>query len=421
MSVKKTVLYILALTLVISSMSIMTGIAAESKIDMFGAEAAKDGSRFKNTGEGTVAVQLNVTGGKFVGLVVPSWYSAPSSTIITLHKWDTDYTKTINSAPIFADLIVDDENTGWIDPGQHDFTVKFERAFAEGKYLLVYRKSEGEPLHIPTRSVNNNSVAYFNGTVYENVSYQVSCLIDAQAALNETPNIKVNPSNIVYPAYGTGASSDGESFLPAINYDTIGHYFKVTEGRLTGFVINSLFLDYETANIEIKVYKWKTDYTTTLKETPVFDKTFEATFNGVYKDFKMEFERAYAEGEYLVIIYSEDGLKLWSHAQKDGVVTYLNDEPYEGGTIKVSYIANKDIELDERPVVASTPEPTKEPTSTPEKTATSVPTATPNATDDKDTGDKSTLGNNIIVIVVVVVVIAVAVVLIIILKGKRNK
>lgn len=333
--------------------------AAESIVKMYSEEAAPDGSRFKNTDEGEAAALLDVKGGKFVGLVIPSWYDPPTSTVILVYKWDKDYKTTLSKKPIYTDKLDDLSNTGWVDPGEKDFRVDFERAFAEGKYLLVFRKSAHRPLHIPTHAAYADSVAYFNGSVYENVSYRISCIVDPDAELNEEPNLKIEESEFVIAAYGDGGSTDGESYFSVANYDSVGQKVSVTEGKFVGFVINSLFLQEGHAEINFKVFEWKGNYADTVKEEPIYYTAIEAETGGPgdHPDYRIDFGKAFAEGEYLVLFESEDGLCLWSHGKKAGITSFMDGQEYTHGTFKLSYIVDIYAELDTEPETEIPTEP----------------------------------------------------------------
>jgi major membrane immunogen (membrane-anchored lipoprotein) len=62
---KKSIL--IALVIVLCAVSYLGICASESIVKMHIDDPAPDGSRFKNTDEGVVAVMLDVKGGKFVG------------------------------------------------------------------------------------------------------------------------------------------------------------------------------------------------------------------------------------------------------------------------------------------------------------------------------------------------------------------
>ncbi len=421
---KKTTRLILLSLVLILCLAPFEGLHAEqSVIKMYNDEAAPDGSRFKNTGEGIVAVRLNVKGGKFVGLVVPSWYAAPMSTALILYKWDTDYGTTISGSPIFSDMIEDSVSQGWVDPGEADFTVDFNRAFAEGEYLLVYYRLSGNPLHIPTHAAHPDSIAYFDQEVYENVSYRVSCIVDPAAELNEEPNNNIDSQEVIIAAYGNGPSADGLSYISVGNYASVAHKFTVKNGKFTGIVFNDLFLEAGYGEIELKVYKWKDDYNTTTSQTPIYHNIIEAESGGPgqYENFYVRFDRAYALGDYLIEISCYDGLNLWAHATKEGVTSYLDGEVYEEGTLKIDIIENLFAELDERPVYTPEPTETPEPTPTVESTPTQTAAETekPGETDKK--GEKDSGNTGIIIGVAVVAVIAVAAIVYIIIRNSKGR
>jgi hypothetical protein len=343
------------------------------------------------------------------------------STALILYKWDTDYRTTISGSPIFSDMIEDSVSQGWVNPGEADFTVDFDRAFAEGEYLLVYYRLSGNPLHIPTHAAHSDSVAYFEQEVYENVSYRINCIVDPAAELNEEPNTNIDSQEVIIAAYGNGASADGLSYIQVGNYASVAHKFSVKNGKFTGIVFNDLFLETGYGEIELKVYKWKDDYDTTTSQTPIYHNVIEAESGGPgqYEHFYVRFDRAYALGDYLVEISCYDGLNLWAHATKEGVTSYLDGDVYEEGTLKLDIIENLFAELDERPVYTPEPTETPEPTPTLETTPTQTAAETEKPT---ETGEKDDKGNTGIIIgVVVVAIIAVAAIVFIIIRSKKGR
>lgn len=402
----------------------VTADAASQELNLYGSEAAPNGERYKKTTDGVVAGKVKISRGKFTGVVVPSWYMGKISFAVIIYKWDTDYAKTAASSPLFAEAFEADAPGAWVDPGQQDFIVKFDRAFAEGEYLVMYRHVSDGPLYIPLKSAYDTSESYLNGNVIENTSYQFTCVADPDAALNDTPNIKIQIDESIYGLYGDGASADGVSNINAADFESVADKFMVspTQGLLTGFIINDLYVPNGMAEITLSLYKWNTDYKTTIASNAVYRNIYdgESAASGGYENLKMSFgENAFAAGAYLVVLETTDSLNLWTHASKDGVTSYLDGEVYEGGTLKLSCIANEKAVLNEKqaetPTPAATPEKTDAPAAaTPAATkAASTPTTAP----ESGPGKLTTI---LLIAICAAVVIAGAVVTVVILRRRKR-
>lgn len=338
---KKLILSVLVIMFFASVL--LPGFAAETKIDLFGSEAAADGSRYKNTDEGWIGYKFNVSQGKLVGVVIPSWYDAPSSSVIILYRWNSDYNTSVQSGPIYTGVI-EDNGSGWVDPGQRDHYVKFDRAFAEGDYLLVIQRKEDRALHVPTRSAFSGAIAFLEGDEIPNLSFQLSVLVDSAAQLNETPNITYQLGAFKKALYGAGASIDGKSNIMINEYDIVGHSFTVSGGSFTGFIINDIGVQ-NSGKFQFNLYKWNTDYATSKAGTPVFsgEYTCQQEASG-FKNFEIVFDKALPQGQYLVTISSDDNIFFWTHNLRSGVTSYLDGTAYDSGTLKLSFMADPNIE-----------------------------------------------------------------------------
>ncbi len=419
---------VMAITvLLLICMTVVPSFAAEQQLNPYGSDAAE--KPYLKVTDGTLAMRVDVTGGNFTGLIIPSWYVGVFTLSIGVYKWDQSYEATIAAEPVYGGTIQGNSPGVWIDPGQQDFRVDFERAFPEGTYLVVFYHNSGDPLHIPLHSASDRAMCYVDGKEDPAITLRITCLTDPEAALNDTPNVK-EPfmTDSAMNAYGDGAALDGTSYLSLNNYYTVAQRFTADKGLLTGMLINQLFLASDYAEIMLTLYKWDTDYETTLAGTEIFYGVFEAEKDPedeTYHDFIMPFNRAFSQGDYLVVLESLDGVNLWAHAPKVGIETYLDDEPYEDGTLKLSYMVSYTAELNETPVLKPTPAPTQVPTEKPEATSTPPATSavTPGKTPVKSANQKNSSDNNTILYIAVsaaaVVVIAAAVILIVRVKRKK--
>lgn len=433
-SLKKYLVYLVCTVILLTQAALPFAVSAKetSKEYMNDNKIDVSGTPYVRTDSGIAGQKFTVSDGNFVGMVIPSWYVGNLDVYVVVYKWDTDYSTTIRSSALFVDLIKASSPGVWVDPGQQDFEIKFDRAFAPGDYLVTYM-NYADPLYLPTVERMEGAVAFLDGKELEGVTYRTTVITDDEVTVNEEPNIKYDGivgGASIRALYGIGASSDGESYFPIFNFENVGVRFKVENERLTGFILNSLQIDSGFAEITVSLYRWNTDYTATKGEKAIFEKTYEIEDDGTLANYQLDFDGyVFAEGEYLVVLESLDGIRLWAHAKKEGVAVYFDDDEYEFGTIKVSAITNISKEVNEpdpnaTPTAAPetpTPSPTETPTETVSEvpTQTSAPTRLPSATgDDSDTNNG---GNTAIIIVAAAAgVIIIAVVIIIILKKKKK-
>ena len=418
----KKIAAILLLVFAMTALLVQPVAAKEQQIQIFTENKVNvQGVPYVRTDTGVVGQCVTVSGGNFTGMVIPSWYYGILDFYVLIYRWAGDYAGSAQGELLFCDRVQEDAYGMWIDPGQEDFELDFNRAFAPGDYLIEYRFASNDPLYVPTLERMEGAVAYLNGRELEGVSYQMTLITDDEAALNEEPNVKyeVDTGKRMVGLYGIGASSDGLSNIPLSTVESVGQAFTVESGKLTGFVINSLVIETEIAEVTLKLYKWDTDYTTTVKHTPAFEKLYVLEPDPERENYNCEmmFDGcAFAEGKYLVTLESLDGANLWTHAAKDGVSAYVDGAEYSGGTFKLSYLVNDYAQVNETPVQTET----SAPISTDEPTAPLNTNVQPSTTAAVTGG-----GNNTSVIIPVVVlsitVIIAVIIVIVVLKSKKNK
>ncbi len=280
---------------------------------------------------------FTVSGGNFVGLRIDSLKtSRPAVGQVSIYKWNTDYAQTVAAAPVYQDFFmlsgVSSAMTSWVD--SDDVTIRFDRAFAPGKYLAVIKQVSGE-VWVMVHGAAEEVTAYQDGQEKAGWSYKLSYLADPEAALDETPNVH---SKRVVNLYGTGAGD-------AVNYGTdsnggtvLGTRFAVSDACLSGFVLSSLNCSGPVTGT-ISVYKWNSDYATTTAAEPVVRDTVLIARGGWFdSDYYVVFDHAIEAGEYLVTLSSSGAMYYWLHAPVEGVTCYTNGTEYPGGSFKIQAI-----------------------------------------------------------------------------------
>lgn len=397
--------------------------AKEQQIQIFTETKVNvQGVPYVRTDTGIVGQRVTVSGGNFTGMVIPSWYYGILDFYVLVYRWAGDYAQTVQGKLLFCDRVQEDAYGMWIDPGQEDFEIDFDRAFAPGDYLIEYRFASNDPLYVPTLERVEGAAAYLNAQELEGVSYQMTLVVDDEAPLHEEPNVKyeVDTTKRMVGLYGIGASSDGLSNLPLSTVESVGQAFTVDSGKLTGFVINSLVIETELAEVTLKLYKWDTDYTTTVKRAPAFEKLYVLEPDPDRENYNCEmmFDGCtFAEGKYLVTLESLDGANLWTHAAKENVSAYVDGAEYSGGTFKLSYLVNDHAQVNETPTQTGTTAPTVTDKPTAPLNTDVQPSAAATATGDADHT------NSVVVPVIVlsIAVIVAVIVVVIVLKSKKNK
>lgn len=397
---------------VVCAAIILTQIIIPFSVNAAETEIKYDGERlpgYVTTDTGAVAQKITVSGGNFTALTIPSWFVGTLNLYVVVYKWDTDYMTSLSKAPLFVDLIDAASPGVWKDPGQMDFKLNFDRAFAPGDYL-VYFINYGDPMYFHMVDRRADAIAYFDGKEKEGATYEIYATVNNEAALNEQPNIKydVLSKDTIHPLYAVGASTEGLSNVVMSDVGSVAFRFNLAGEKLKGFVINSL--DNGSGDVTLKMYRWKTDYATTKSGKVVFEKTYAASgdpnnSNNCVFNFD---DYVFSSGEYLIVLESASDVMLWRHAPKGDVEVYIDNELYTTGSLKVSLVTNMSAEVNE---------PTAEEPATP----TPVPEdKTPTPADPTPSTGNPPAGDAAYGIVFFVMIVAFASAAVIIRKRSRN-
>ncbi len=407
--------------------------AEASTVDLFAAGASlEEPTPYSNINANSneVASMFEVKNGKMVGFVLSSLSNnVAAKGILKIYKWDTNYAKTTSQKAVIQ--------LGFNAPAVSeptDFRINFDGAYAEGKYLAVIKAESA--LLIWTHHPLDGVSCFIDGSPYTTGSFKLQYVVDpAKPAKNSDKDfdsgLTVSTVTTV-PLFGSGAALDGAVNFQLYTYYCLATKFTNDRGKLVGLVLDDTRIEGDDGELTVWLYKWDTDYETTVKSVPCYYKVYTLPMTDEANpdvDRILEFDRAFAEGEYLALFETEDSMiSFWAHAPKEGVELYVDDEPYTDAedafmaTLKIAYLADPAAELDERPVDYPTPEPSKEPTPTPSVTVTPKPTPTkadPTPTTAPKGGDSNSSWIWIVVIAVVVVA-AVAAAVVIVMKKKKK-
>ncbi len=351
------------LGLVILLAAALPAAAETAVIWLFGTEgpAPADGSVKMSANTNVLATKFEVKDGNMVGFVLNDLsIDRGCKAILQIYSWNTDYDTTVSSQPLVRKL-VETEGTA---PKNETVNVPFDGVYGEGVYLATLR-ADG-PMYLWTHQLLDGITCYRDGELYEYGTFKVSYLRDPDAAVSSSETDYDAGASIsletVVPVYGMGATEDGRSNFNLQEFTSLGQKFTVKKGKFTGLLLDDAVMGEEETIVTVWVYQWDTDYTTTIAGTPKYYgvSAFPKWDGGEHVDSYIRFDRAFAEGEYLVVFQSENDCSLWAHGPLDGVLNFMDGEANPHSVMKIAYLADPEAELDERPV--NTPIPGGTPT-----------------------------------------------------------
>lgn len=353
---KKTFLSIvLCVAMIVSALS--TGLvfaATETPASLYETQllypegvGASDGT-WQYSAQESLAQSFTVSGGNFVGLRINSLKTnRPAVGEVSIYKWNTDYATSVAGSPVYQDKFflagTHSMHTGWVDA--EDVTIRFDRAFAPGKYVAVVKTVSGE-VWLMVHGGMEGVTAYVAGTAKDDWTYKLSALVSPDAEQNETVNVSnKNFVNLYDPANGGTIGANG-ILCGTAGGNVMGTRFTVSEGALAGFCFVGL-VNTGVATGTLKVYKWDTDYATTTAATPVVQDTIIRTntdVSGTYDSWTTDeyvlFDHPIPADEYLLTFASAGVMYCWVHGPVAGVTSFENGTEYDTGTLKIQAIVD---------------------------------------------------------------------------------
>lgn len=363
--------------------SVLPAAAAADTVKLYGTEgpAPADGSSKMNANSYTLGIRFEVKDGKMVGFVLDDLFTDRAvKGVLRIYRWSGDYRTTTSAKPLVQKLIDVTKKEAQFET----YTVPFDGAYAEGTYLATLQ-AEG-PMYLWTHQFLDGITCYRSGEEYVYGTFKASYLRDPSASVKNSEkdydeSAQINTEQVV-PTYGMGPNEDGTVNFQLMNYYSAGQKFTVKGGKFTGLVLDDAVVEGDDAELTVWVYKWDTDYATTIGGTPQYYgvSLLPMWDGGEHVDSYIRFDRAFAEGDYLVVLEADGPCSVWSHGLLDGVVTFFDEEEYTTATMKIAYIMDPEAELDERPVETPTPAPSQEPTPVISSTPAAKPTPTASPT-----------------------------------------
>ncbi len=401
-------------------------VSAESeKVALHGTDGSvpEDGVIKHGANNYILATKFDVTGGKMVGFYLDDLNTdAACQGRLRIYRWNQDYPTTVAGEPLIQKLVkVTDSTFDKIE----SYPVPFDGAYEEGTYLAVLQ-SDG-PMFLWNHPKAEGITCYRNGEVYQSGTFKVSYLRDASVTAHpsakDMEKIDSFSAVLAIPACGEGVSESGTLTYQLYSYNTVAQKITVANGRFVGLFINDAIVEYDDVHVTVTLYRWQEDYDTTLSGTPVYSKEHLVLLpeEGTYSSPRMMFGRAYAEGDYLVVLEADGMCAIWAHGPRDGIFCYADDDFVEGTTLQIGYLADPDAELDERPVESSPDKatPSATPNNTPSPTAklSGSPTSAASDNHSKEKEDSPMLFWVLAAVLLILVIIAI---LLLIWKKKKH-
>ncbi|MBQ8577074.1 MAG: hypothetical protein IJ449_03780 [Clostridia bacterium] len=159
-----------------------------------------------------------------------------------------------------------------------------------------------------------------------NTSADTTAAVETTAAPETTEVVTEAPKRDSYAFISTYAESDARTPIALTNgKDSVATHFVVENGYLESISANCPSWSDSIGNLTMKLYKWDTDYDTTVAAEPIGSYTFEDyTDNDTLTwDLSTEDSRGAEPGEYLWVLGDgEDsagtGVGVWAQAFPEG-------------------------------------------------------------------------------------------------------
>lgn len=260
------------------------------------------------TGSNTAAEKFTATNPfNAIDVSCPSWSNNIGNLTLKLFVWNTDYNTTVNGIPIAIH-----KYSNFVDNAllRLDFSQQ-----APGTYLWL--------LDTPSETVGvwkcegstDLSVAYFNGSITTG-DYRSRVFYTEKPQPPDpviTNLFTANGNNV--PVQLTGSNTAAERFTAAAPF--------------TAVAVSCPSWSNDTGTLLMKLFRWNSDYNTTVNGTPVYTKEFVNYTDNEWN--RMNFQKLPA-GEYMwVMYYSQETVGVWKYEGSTySGQAYLNGAPTTG-------------------------------------------------------------------------------------------
>ncbi|MCR5693880.1 MAG: hypothetical protein K6G89_02775 [Clostridia bacterium] len=222
----KKVLALLTAVALVLSVAILPSFADPSDYNVWG-----------NYNEGSTDLAFNIGGengfvnmgsvistvapAKAVGFICPSWGNDVGSITITLWNWDTDYTTTVNSTPLYGPLeIVNYKDNSFVG-------FEFETPLAAGVYYVELSNGSDDPVGVWGANDHgyDGQISFFNnGNFMESLQYRMTVEYVEPLGAGENPYGKLPEGYKKYQAKGRFPLFDPNSGMTDAEGNVAGYW-----------------------------------------------------------------------------------------------------------------------------------------------------------------------------------------------------
>ncbi|KNY29649.1 dockerin type I domain-containing protein [Pseudobacteroides cellulosolvens] len=231
----------------------------------------------------------------------PSWSNNTGNLTLKLYRWNKDYSTTINSAPIEVKYFIDFKDNEWL-------SLKLSTQNS-GEYLWEL-SNPTEIVGVWRKNGNlGNNTAYLNGKETEG-EYKARIYFTTKATDLYDPNSTFTPVEL------TGGKNTAASKIFATDKFKSVEVFCPSWNNAIG-------------NLTLKLYKWSSDYYTTINSEPIASKAFVNFQDNSWLTLNFDSQQA---GYYLwVLSNGDETVGVWKHLNSTGLnITYFNGEEING-------------------------------------------------------------------------------------------
>jgi len=247
-----------------------------------------------------------------IQICAPSWGNSIGNLTLKLYKWTTDYNTSLAAAPLAARTYVNFNDGEWLNL---DAEIQ-----AAGDYIWVASSpTETVGLWKETGSSYLGNVNYLNGSVVAG-DYNVRIIDSADHFTNSGAQV---------PVQLTSGNTAAQKFVSNNDFDA--------------FSVNAPSWSNNVGNLTLKLYKWNTDYNTTIASAVIATKQFVNYTDNTY--LKMDIAKQ-VPGTYMWVASDSSevvGLYKYASSSYTGNINYLNGNVTTGDYKTRVYEVNWDV------------------------------------------------------------------------------
>lgn len=265
----------------------------------------------------------------------PTWsVSGEKGMTIRLYKWAGNYDATVAQKPMFTRVLENLDDNGWF-PCYASATLPAGEYFWEASEPTNSNPDATDPYQIGCwlwdGSKYTGGEAYFNGKPY----------VEAAVVWEQLYATGQNGTWTPYPFSKTDPNTMAQSFQATGDFSAVGFHSPTWNGTGAGY--------------RLTLYKWVTDYNTSISKTPIGQAAFTNISDNGFNELYLK--AAQPAGQYLAVtdqpVYGTGNVGHWGWSSSDyaddnnvAFIDGVATSDYASFDIKIGYVSEETVGKD---------------------------------------------------------------------------